>query len=845
MLEQYLLPPKKPFYRRTWFLALLTIALVVMVVGVVVVGLVWAKYTAEASKFDYRKLTEMESATMVYDREGHVMGRFFLENRDPVPIQEMPHRLVQAVVAAEDARFWQHHGVDFYGVIRATIRNKLAGRIKEGASTLTQQLARNTFPDELPAKDKSYSRKLLEMAVAMEIERRLHDKNQIIELYLNRVYFGSGFYGVQAASRGYFGKDVKDLDLSECAMLCGLLRNPNNFSPWANHDVCLDNRNRVLSRMLDLQMITKEECDHVSATDLAIKNRHSIYTQSYALDQVRQQLMKQVGQDSAFSDGFRVYTTIDSNLQRVGEESLARELLEVESRKGYDHETFAQYREALKNGTTKADPAYLQGAVVVLDNRTGGILAMIGGRDFGQSQYNRVTLSARPSGTAFKPFVYAAAFEKGFFPGSLVDDSAMDNRQVMIGGTTGILGEWGPETADNQYEGLIPAREALVKSKNAATVRLGMQAGLDSVIDLAKRAGINEKLSPYPRTFLGSSEVTLMDLTLAYTAFPAGGTRPKEPFLITKIEDENGQVVFSQQPAREPVMDPSIAAEINSCLSDVLETGTGDRAFSEDGLRKFPVAGETGTAYNFTDVWFMGYSSAITCGVWAGFDKPRTPIYRGAFSSQIALPVWVDIMNASFADYQPKAFPVPDNLHNVRICRTSGQLATPECVETIPGPPGSPAITRSTAYYELANDAQMPKVECTVHGANPQPATAAVSTMVPSSSGAAPSQYPRAALAVDLSKVTPVPMQAPTVLAMGDDPFGSVKPMTVLPAVRVDNGQLPTDTSKSPVASASATPQPAASGEPKIIRAERARALDQPADNNTIKIAPPPPLKFE
>ncbi|MGC3989699.1 MAG: PBP1A family penicillin-binding protein [Chthoniobacteraceae bacterium] len=769
-----------------------------------------------------------------------------MENRDPVSLKEMPYQLVQAIVAAEDARFWQHHGVDFYGVIRASVRNKIAGRIKEGASTLTQQLARNTFPDELPAKDKSYQRKLLEMAVAMQIEQRLHDKSQIIELYLNRVYFGAGFYGVQAASRGYFDKDVKDLDLSECAMLCGLLRNPNNFSPWANHDICIDNRNRVLSRMLDLKMISQEQYDKTLAEDLAIKNRHSIFTQSYALDMVRQQLMKQVGQDSAISDGYRVYTTIDSSLQRVAEESLSRQLEETESQKGFEHQTYYQYREAVKNGTAKGDPDYLQGAVVVLNNQTGGILAMIGGRDFGHSQYNRVTLSARPPGTAFKPLVYATAFEKGFFPGSLVDDSAMDNRQVMIGGTTGILGEWGPESSDNQYEGLIPAREALVKSKNAATVRLGMQVGLDAVMDLAKRSGISNKLSKYPRTYLGSSEVTLMDLAQAYSVYPNGGTRAEEPFLISRIEDKDGQVVFSQQPKQQQVMDASIAAEINSCLSDVLETGTGYRAFAQDGLRKFPVAGETGTAYNFTDVWFMGYSSEITCGVWAGFDKPRTPIYRGAFSSQIALPVWVDIMNASFATYHPQAFPVPDDLHTVRICRTSGQLATADCVETIPGPAGAPSITRSTVYSELANDQQMPKVKCTVHGANPQPASAAMSPVTPANnSSGAPSQWPRAALAVDVSHVDPVPMQAPTVLAMGDDPYGSVKPMTVLPAVRADNGQLPPGAVAAATPGASATPQAAPTGEPKVLRAEPARALDQPTDTNTIKIAPPPPLKFE
>jgi penicillin-binding protein 1A len=631
-------PPPKPFYRRAWFVApLLTLAILTLIGG----GWLLAekgRWEHRARGFDYRKLEEMESASVIYDRSGGVLGRIFIQNRDKVSIDELSPTLITAVIAAEDARFYQHEGVDYIGIVRAFVKNYQAGRTRQGASTLTQQLARNTFPEELPANDRSYGRKVLEMFVALEIERRC-DKRKILELYLNRVFFGSGFYGAEAAARGYFGKHAKELTLSEAAMLAGLLKSPSNLSPWRNRQACVEQRNRVLQRALELEMITKEVFDQTSREDIIVKNRRPIHRESYAADLVAQQVEKLVGRDRAVSDGYRIYTTIDSELQKKAEAAMREQLAETERREGFDHPTFAQYDAQFKNRARRpanADgevpplpPAeYLQGAAVVLNNANGAIMALIGGRDFQHSPYNRALQARRPPGTAFKPLVYAAAFEKGLFPGTIVQDAVIDNRQVMIGGTTGILGEWGPERVDNRYEGTISARTALVKSKNAASVRLGMMVGVDPVLALAKKAGIESPLRPYPATFLGSSEMTLMELVLANTIFPNGGSRPAAPFIIERIEEKDGHVLFQAKPAKQRVIRPSSAYEVHTALAEVLDRGTGDRAYSEFGLKKFPLGGKTGTAYNFTDAWFVGYSSEVTCGIWAGFDKPQPNLSR-------------------------------------------------------------------------------------------------------------------------------------------------------------------------------------------------------------------------
>src|SRR4029077_1386777 len=344
------------------------------------------------------------------------------------------------------------------------------------------------------------------------------------------------------------------------------------------------------------------------------------------------------------------------------------------------------------------------------------ILVLVGGRDFEHNQYDRALQAKRPAGTAMLPFVYAAAFEQGMFPGSLVEDSPLDNRAVMIGGTTGILGEWGPESGENRYEGAMTARQALAKSKGGATVRIGMDTGVDQVLQLCRAAGIRSSLRPYPATFLGSSEIMLAELALAYTIFPNGGGRPNTAHIVERIEEKDGTVWHAQREPgnRQNVIKPETAYEVHSCLVDALESGTGKAARAQYGLKKMAAAGKTGTAYDFTDALFAGYDSNFTCAVWAGFDKPQK-IYRGAFGRELALPIWVDIMNAAALSYPPRQIKQPSTLKEIEICSRSGQLSTDKCYDAVKSANGDTVQRRST-YMEIATQAQAPTELCNIHG---------------------------------------------------------------------------------------------------------------------------------
>jgi 1A family penicillin-binding protein len=769
-----LIPTSGYEYRRGWYTrprVYIPVALVALfLVAVAVYALiVTAQLQARGATFDLSKLEQMESASVILDRNGKIFGQIYVENRETVPYEQLPRDLINAVVSVEDAKFYRHHGYDLFGIVRATLKNLISGRVRQGASTITQQLARNSFA----LKEKTFRRKLLEIFLARRIEDQF-GKQKIMELYLNRIYFGAGLYGAEAAARGYFGKHARDMSLAECATLAGLIKSPNRLSPWTDRAGSRDARNYALGRMRDLGFIDNERFTRAEGEDLVVSNRQNAQGQNYAVDYIRQQVINSVGWDRAMNEGFRIRTTIDGDLQKVAEASLRKSLDNTERNPDYHHQTYAEYaanfRKTKPGGpANQPPPEYLQGAVIGLDNETGGILVLVGGRDFEHNQYDRALQAKRPAGTAMLPFVYAAAFENGLYPGSVVDDSPLDNRAVMIGGTTGILGEWGPESADNRYEGRISARQALAKSKNGATVRTGMDAGLDNVLELCRNAGVRSPLRPYPATFLGSSEITLAELALAYTIFPNGGWRPSAPHILERIEEKDGSVVWDAQHERghQNVITPETAYEVHSCLVDALESGTGKTARTQFGLRKFPVAGKTGTAYDFTDALFAGYDSNFTCAVWAGFDKPQK-IYRGAFGRELALPVWVDVMNAAAENYPPREIRPPPTLREVEICSRSGLLATDRCYDTIKTASGD-EVHKRTTYMEIASPTQMPSESCNVHG-DP-------STRIAREFASSETDLPRAELAVDISNVRPVFVKGPTLLA-DKDPYNSVRATT-------------------------------------------------------------------
>jgi len=745
------------------------LAILAVVIAVYVSSLA-ADLKAQAKAFDLSKLEQMESASVILDRNGKIFGQIYVENRETVPYDQLPPNLINAVIAVEDAKFYQHHGYDLFGIIRAALKNLTAGHVRQGASTVTQQLARNSFS----LKQKTFRRKLLEIFLAQRIEDNF-SKQKIMELYLNRIYFGGGLYGAEAASRGYFGKPAREMSLAECATLAGLIKSPNRLSPWTDRATSRDARDYALDRMRDLRFINREQFASARAQEIVVSSRQNAQGQTYAVDYIRQQVIAAVGWDRAINEGYRIHTTIDVDLQKVAEDSLRTNLERTEQRPDYNHQTYTQYaasfRKAKANGTMSNQPApeYLQGAIIGLDNATGDILVLVGGRDFEHNQFDRALQARRPAGTAMLPFVYAAAFDKGMYPGSLVEDSPLDNRAVMIGGTTGILGEWGPESADNTYEGAMTARQALVKSKNGATVRIGMDAGIDAVLQLCAAAGIHSPLRPYPATFLGTSEVTLAELALAYTIFPNGGWRPNSSHILERIEEKDGTLVWDakRQSIRKLVSKPETAYEVNSCLVDALESGTGKAAFTQFGLKKIPAAGKTGTAYDFTDALFAGYDSNFTCAVWAGFDKPQK-IYRGAFGRELALPVWVDVMNAAADHYPPQEIKQPTStsggLKQVEICSKSGLLATDKCYDAVKTANGD-TVQRRTTYMEIGTQSQVPTEPCNIHG-EPRARLARILSS---------SDLPRAALAVDVSEVTPIAVKSPTLLS-DKDPYNSLKP---------------------------------------------------------------------
>ncbi len=812
---------RPPFFLRRFFVITVLILLLVTGVGAWFAWDFIRRYERKAAEFDLAKLDSVESASVIYDRYGQVFGKIFIQNREQVSLDQISPYLVDAVIAEEDNRFYEHSGVDLFGMFRALIKNTQAGRIRQGASTLTQQLARNVFD----LRDRTYDRKILEVFLAMRVERSV-PKKKIMELYLNRVYFGGGLYGAEAASKGYFGKPAKDLYVGEAAMLAALLKSPNNLSPWHNLEAATQERDYVLSRMVEEHKISQEVAEDAKQQPLQVQPKTSIVSQSYAIDLIRQQAQGQIGLESIGSQGYRIYTTLDPILQRTAEESLQRQLDKVEAQPNYQHQKYADYSDFLKTWkSTHAAPGspplpeYLQGAVVAVDNRTGGILALVGGRDFTQSEYDRALQSKRRAGTAFTPFVFTAALEKGIFPGSLFEDSPLDNRQVMIGGTTGILGEWGVERADNQYEGALPMRRIFAESKNAATVRVGVDAGLDSVLKLAKKAGIQDELRPYPATFLGSSDVTLADLVTAYTMFPGGGSRPERLMMVVKIETQDGQEIYRAEPQRVRVIDPGVAFEMHSFLTEVMQTGTASKARQEFGLKEFPAAGKTGTAYNFTDVWFVGYDSEVTCGVWAGFDKPQT-IMRGAFSNQIALPVWTDVMNASLPKQPPRELGRPIDLKRVEVCLDTGLPASPKCMLTSVADPWLPP--RKGTFFEFSTAKQLPNETCWLHGDDTRSFVRRLRSQ----------DAPRATNATDPAQMTPVLVREPTVL--GDDPYQSVKPRPKEPP------QL-AQTSK-----ADWTPAPRAlpvdKPPPEVRRAEPVGPLDRQQTPPPVDLPTPPPV---
>ncbi len=626
-------------------------------------------YSERADRFDISTVNKVESGSIALDANGHLIGQVALKDLRHVKLENVPQHLIQALIATEDNRFREHNGFDLRGIARAFVANLKAGGISQGGSTITQQLSRHAFD----LGGRTLDRKMSELFLAQRIEKQ-YTKDEILEAYLNRIYLGSGFWGVGAAARGYFGKDVSELDLSESATLCALIKSPNRYSPFNDLEESTAARNRTLHRMNELGMISDAEESEVVATEIEpLSPELRAQRPHYLLAAIRREALRILGQYSDLSQ-LEIATTVDLDLQTRAKSMLDTQLERIER-----HEDFPHPSKAEAAADESAD--YLQGALVVVENKTGYVISAVGGRDYADSQFDRVWQSRRAPGTALIPFVYAQAFEAGkITPFTEVLDAPLDNRKVMIGGTEGVLGEWGAETLDNDYEGEIPAAYAMAKGKNGATVRVGQQLGVDSFGDFLKDAGVRSELNGYSNSFLGESPINFLELVHAYTIFPNLGKRVDKVGLITSIKDREGKTIYSAESIETPtsVISEKTASIVNSILSKTFEIDPvrlRSRNFGEG------FAGTAGTSYEFVDNWFIGYDADYTWGVWIGFDEPK-PIFENAFGSETAYPVWHSLAS-SLASTQP--IPLSNEFANNRVCLLSGDPATEFCQHTDDG----------------------------------------------------------------------------------------------------------------------------------------------------------------
>lgn len=760
---------KKAIFLRKWFLALALVGVAGLVVAYIGYNVVTAPYRDRAQEYDMSLVNEVELPNVIYDREEREIGRIFVDNRSPVSIEEIPQKMIDALISGEDSRFFQHNGVDYVGIGRATYLNIKSGDQDSGASTLTMQLARNAYNLKSEAEkrgESGYERKLVEIYLAQRIEKH-YTKLKILEFYMNRVAFGSGYFGIRSASLGYFGKEPKDLDTQECASLVGCIKNPSTFSPLRSKKNNKISRDNVLKRMAIEGRITNKERDRLQALPVVVNPDPIQRNTSQLYDRIAATVREHVPEEELNSGNFRVFTSIDRDIQRQLEKSLEQQLELAEKHENYQHPRYADH----KNGSAKKTK-YLQGAALMVDNRNGEVIGYIGGRDFSHSQYDFIESGKKPLGTAFFPMIYAAALEAGENLASTLIDEAMDNRLVMIDGEEGILGEWGAELIEPQYEGEIRLKKALADSKIAATVRLGRKIGLKKVRNMAKRFGFSMPTTrTLPRELMGTESVSLSELVRAFSAFAAQGDSPTKMVWVTRIERGDGTTVYPKDDEpivvnQKSVLHPATAYLTHTMLESALKEGSGKRGFEKSGLTDFQGGGKSGTTSDFADNWFVGYNKDVTCGVWAGFwDGSRQEIYPGAFSVDTVMPVWAGAMKIYEEKYQPGDLDQPEDVLSIEICRDSGQRLTSDCEEYERSEETGKMRTVSTGVREYFYVKNKPLGYCEKHGsASDEMHSSAISLR-------------RRMNASQYSQIQPVQPVAPTLL--GEDPYSSEQPAFV------------------------------------------------------------------
>ena len=621
----------------------------VTVIGVLLTGLITGVLVGAffALTHDLPQIRSLENfrpptVTRIFSVRKVLLDELYLEKRDPVPLKQIPPYLKAALVATEDRKFYKHSGVDIKGIARAIIKDIKARKFVEGASTITQQLAKTLFLTPR----KTIVRKIKEAILAFQLERR-YTKEEILELYLNQVYFGSGAYGVASAASIFFGKTVQDLNLAECALIAGMPKSPSRYSPLVNKDLALKRRNTVLKQMRETNIIASDEYNRAINEDIHILNRRKSTRAPYFIQYVKNNLEGILGAAMLYKGGLSIYTTLDYELQQAAEKAVTDGLVALQGR--------------MEKNNIAEGPA--QAALVAIGVKSGDIVAMVGGRDFGASVFNRATSARRQPGSAFKPIVYAYAIEQGFTQKEMLLDAPI----VFKGAGPG--NDWRPENFSETFLGEITLRKALAISQNIPAVRLIEMLGPSSVARFARRLGIESNLEPNLSLALGTSEVSLLNLTSAYTVFARSG-KWIEPYGILEVIDHRGHVIWSARPQKRLAMSREGAAIITNMLEGVIKEGTGRKA----RILRGPLAGKTGTTNNYHDALFIGYSPTVAAGVWVGLDLGQTMGDKET-GSRAALPIWMGFMATALADGSHRYFDLPDNVIKVQINPDTGRLA--------------------------------------------------------------------------------------------------------------------------------------------------------------------------
>jgi penicillin-binding protein 1A len=610
----------------------------------------------------------------LYSADGKFIAELGLERRTLLPLAEIPPMLRDAFLIVEDKRFYSHHGIDWLTIPGAVWADLLSMSFSQGFSTITMQLAGNIFPEQINRRERSgfgaIARKLKEIKVARLIDARI-SKDRVLELYLNQIDLGNGAHGVETAAQRYFGKRARELNLPEVATLAALPKAPGRYNPRRFPDRAIQRRNTVIEVMRRAGLVSDADASVAKAYPLRLANRADAGDVApYFVEWIRQLLDEQFGAQ-LYEQGLKVYTTLDLELQGASERSLERQLRAIESEKygPYRHETYEQYLAKAGSEASDRRSPYLQGAIIVMDPRTGAVRAMVGGRDFDDSKFNRAVQALRSPGSTFKPIVYSAAVQHRRPPTYILDDSPLS--MPMVQGDT-----WAPQNYDLQFEGQIPMRRALYESRNIPAIRMGMELGEQTVVDMARRVGITTAIPLYPSIHIGAASVYPIEMVSAFSVFPTLGTQAKA-MGITKVETAKGEVLWTPEPVRVPVLSPEEAWLMVDMMKDVVRRGSA--AGSVGALFKTPSGGKTGTTNDGTDVWFIGYTSDLVAGVWIGLDD-NTKIKDNAQGGILAAPAWTAFMTEVYRRKPaPPDWPRPAGIVSKTIDLLSNTLWTRDC----------------------------------------------------------------------------------------------------------------------------------------------------------------------